>query len=296
MAAKIHLERMLLRDAVAVPGESALNYLLVRLIPAGAEAGGGAEAMPLNVALVLDVSGSMYSEDRLKNVQAAAIRALELLKPSDMVSVVAFGADAKAVLPASPAKNKDRIKKCINEIDSFEVNAAGTSMHLGIQEGLAQIRASAAPGRFSRVVVLTDGQTSGESVCRQIVADESAGGVTFSAMGVGTDWNENLLKDLSGAGRGTGTTSTRPTRPRKCSATSSSRWPIPPSPMSGSPSAAPKTCRSARPARLCPSARNCRCKPATSGSGSSTWAPCRTIRRGRSCSTCSFPAGPTGNT
>jgi Ca-activated chloride channel family protein len=203
MAAKIHLERMLARDTVVATGESVMNYLLVRLVPIDdSGAASGPEAMPLNVALVLDVSGSMYSEKRLENVKAAVTSALDLLKPSDMVSVVAFGNNAKTLLPASPAKNPQQIKKCIAEIDECGVDAGGTSMHLGIAEGVKQLRETFSPQRFNRVVVLTDGQTSGEDACRRIVREESAKGLSFSAVGVGTDWNENLLKGLTDDGKG----------------------------------------------------------------------------------------------
>ena len=59
MAAKIHIERMMHRNSIAVAGESAASYALVKLIPSGE----GPKLLGLNLALVLDVSGSMYEED-----------------------------------------------------------------------------------------------------------------------------------------------------------------------------------------------------------------------------------------
>ena len=53
---KIHIERMMHRNSIAVAGESAASYALVKLIPTG---GGASQPMGLNLALVLDVSGSM---------------------------------------------------------------------------------------------------------------------------------------------------------------------------------------------------------------------------------------------
>ena len=66
---KIHLERMMYRNSIAVAGESAASYALLKLIPSG-----GAGQLGLNLALALDVSGSMYEEDgtgisRLQRVQ-----------------------------------------------------------------------------------------------------------------------------------------------------------------------------------------------------------------------------------
>ena len=75
MPAKIHLERMLHRNSVAVRGDSLASYALVKLIPAG---DGSAPVLPINLALALDVSGSMYEEDgtgisRLKRVRGRPI-------------------------------------------------------------------------------------------------------------------------------------------------------------------------------------------------------------------------------
>ena len=71
MPAKIHVERMMYRSTIAVAGESAASYCLVKLIPSGEAA---SKPLGLNLALVLDVSGSMYEEDgtgisRLARVQ-----------------------------------------------------------------------------------------------------------------------------------------------------------------------------------------------------------------------------------
>src|SRR6202008_4142843 len=80
---KIHIERMMHRNSIAVAGESAASYALVKLIPSGEGVG---KPLGLNLALVLDVSGSMYEEDgtgisRLKRIQQAATAAIDKLKP-----------------------------------------------------------------------------------------------------------------------------------------------------------------------------------------------------------------------
>ena len=61
MTACIHLERMMHRSSIAVPGESAASYTLLKLIPSGLV--GATRPLGLNLALALDVSGSMYEED-----------------------------------------------------------------------------------------------------------------------------------------------------------------------------------------------------------------------------------------
>src|SRR5947207_2089257 len=100
---KIHIERMMHRNSIAVHGESAASYCLLKLIPTGDAA---KKSMGLNLALVLDVSGSMYEEDgtgisRLRRIQDAAKKALDMLKPDDQLAIVAFAHNAQVLLPST---------------------------------------------------------------------------------------------------------------------------------------------------------------------------------------------------
>jgi Ca-activated chloride channel family protein len=199
MPARIHIERMMYRNSVSVPGESAASYALVKLIPAG---DGPAGPVGLNLALVLDVSGSMYEEDgtgrtRLKRIQEAARTALDKLRPDDQLAVVAFAHTAQVVLPATSVADRQRIEEVINRIDLFDVDPGGTSMDQGIQLGLGEVEKSAGAGRVSQVVVLTDGETAGEEVCRQLAQEAAEKKIHLTVMGVGTEWNASLLKDLA---------------------------------------------------------------------------------------------------
>src|SRR5438876_12130434 len=135
MTAKIHVERMMHRNSNAVTGETAASYALVKLIPSGLCA---PKAMALNLALVLDVSGSMYEEDgtgvsRLKRVQDAAGAAIEKLKPDDTLCIVAFANNAITLLPPTRLAEKAKIEDVIRRIDMFEVDPGGTSMDEGMK-------------------------------------------------------------------------------------------------------------------------------------------------------------------
>jgi Ca-activated chloride channel family protein len=197
--AKIHIERMMYRSSVSIQGDSAASYALIKLIPAGGAAG---KPLALNLALVLDVSGSMYEEDgtgisRLKRIQDAALHALEKLKPDDSLAIVAFAHNAEVVLPATNVSERAKIEQVIKAIDQFNVDPGGTAMDQGIELGLAEVQKKAGPGRLSQVVVLTDGETSGENVCRELAKKAAEQKIHFSVMGVGTEWNSALIKDLA---------------------------------------------------------------------------------------------------
>src|SRR5579884_3949925 len=202
--ARIHIERMMYRSSIAVTGESAASYALLKLIPAGAEVG---KPLNLNLALVLDVSGSMYEEDgtgisRLKRIQNAAIAAINKLKPDDTISIVAFAHNAQAVLPPTQLAQKDKIVDVINRIDMFEVDPGGTAMDQGISLGLGEVEKLAGTGTLTQLVVLTDGETSGETACRQLAEQAGQKKISFNVIGVGTEWNQSLIKDLARLAQG----------------------------------------------------------------------------------------------
>jgi Ca-activated chloride channel family protein len=199
MPAKIHIERMMYRSSISVSGDSAASYALIKLIPSGE---GATVPMGLNLALVLDVSGSMYEEDgtgisRLARIQQAAHAAIQKLKPEDTLSIVAFAHDAQVILPATPLSERETIEDVIGRIDRFEVDPGGTSMDQGIGLGLGEIEKNAGTGKLSQLVVLTDGETSGEHICKQLAQEAAQKKIHFTVMGVGTEWNANLIKELA---------------------------------------------------------------------------------------------------
>lgn len=199
MPAKINIERMMHRNSIAVLGETAATYCLVKLIPSG---DGGGRALGLNLALVIDVSGSMYEEDgtginRLKRVQDAARAAIDKLNPADTLAIVAFAYNASLLLPPTSVAEKDKILDVIQKIDMYDVDPGGTAMDQGIQLALEAVEKNQGPGKLAQVVVLTDGETSGEQVCRQLAKTAADKKIHLSVMGVGTEWNANLIKDLA---------------------------------------------------------------------------------------------------
>jgi Ca-activated chloride channel homolog len=200
MAAKIHVERMMHRSSIAVAGDSAASYALIKLIPSGL--GTASKPMGLNLALVLDVSGSMYEEDgtsipRLKRVQDAAIAAISKLKPDDTMTIVAFAHNALTLLPPTTIAEKDKIEEVIRKIDMYDVDPGGTAMNDGMRLALDEVEKLASPGRLSQIVVLTDGETSGEQDCRQLAQRAHQNKIHLTMMGVGLDWKANLIKDLA---------------------------------------------------------------------------------------------------
>ncbi|MBN1178052.1 MAG: VWA domain-containing protein [Anaerolineae bacterium] len=172
-----------------------LVYLLIEALPTGAVAD---VQMPLNFSLVLDHSGSM-SGQKLSNLKQAAMLAVDRMSDQDLVSIVVFDDKVKVIVPSQPAADKDALKRLIDGIR----DGGGTEMSRGMRKGLEELRKGLGPGRVSRMLLLTDGETFGdEKACRQL-ADEAGGlGVAIAAMGLGEDWNERLLDDIAQSSQG----------------------------------------------------------------------------------------------
>jgi Ca-activated chloride channel family protein len=199
MPAKIHIERMMHRNSIMIAGDSAASYALIKLIPA---TDSGNKPIGLNLALVLDVSGSMHEYDgtekkRIERVQHAAAAAINKLKPTDRLAIIAFAHEARILLPSTTLADRAAIDRVIGDIENADVDPGGTAMDHGIQLALNEIEQNSAPGLLSQVVILTDGETSGEQACRQLAQQAALKQIHLTLMGVGTEWNSILLKDLA---------------------------------------------------------------------------------------------------
>jgi len=167
-----------------------LVYVLIEARPMGAIAH---VQMPLNFGLVLDHSGSM-SGPKLANLKEAAKLAVERMGPQDLVSIVIFDDKVSVISPSQPATNLETLKE---QIDGIQ-DGGGTEISRGMRRGLEELRKGFAPGRISRMLLLTDGETFGdEDICRQLAAEAARQGVAITALGLGEAWNEKLLDDIA---------------------------------------------------------------------------------------------------
>jgi Ca-activated chloride channel family protein len=165
-------------------------YLLIEI-----QAATATEAVPLNFCLVLDRSGSMQGA-KLAAMKDATKRVIDTLTPQDMVAIVLFDDTVQVLTPATPAADKEALKIQIDQIEE----AGGTALSGGMQAGQAELRKNSAPDRVSAMLVLTDGQTWGdEERCRALAKELGQESVRVTALGLGAEWNEQLLDDLAEA-------------------------------------------------------------------------------------------------
>lgn len=167
--------------------------LLYAYFEARPGAAGATVRLPLNFSLVLDRSGSMSGE-KIKQLREAVRSMINRLGPSDTISIVAFNANSDVIIPATAVQDRAALSTRVGRLEA----GGGTKMAPAIRAGLAEIARHQSPSVASRLVVLTDGQTTGEDDCRAEADRAAAAGVPLLALGLGNDWNEDLLLDLAG--------------------------------------------------------------------------------------------------
>ncbi len=193
MAGEVQLTCSTHRDHVPVLGQPQLAYALLEMATTQVMAN---VKMPLNFCFVLDKSGSMDDEDKIDQLRNAMKHAIDLLQPDDIVSIIAFDSSTKTLCSSQPARDKNKLKREVDRLNA----SGGTEMAPAMRAGLNEMRRHVDANRVNRLVILTDGQTEHEPDCMSEAENAANAGVSVIALGLGTDWNENLLTEVSQRG------------------------------------------------------------------------------------------------
>ena len=151
---------------------------------------------PVNVALVLDKSGSM-SGDKIQKAKEAAIMAIRRLNWNDIVSVVTYDSTVTVVVPATKVTDKSSI---IRKIESIQAGGR-TALFGGVSKGAREVSKFIGLERVNRIVLLSDGLAnvgpSSPSELGSLGASLARESISVTTIGVGLDYNEDLMAKLA---------------------------------------------------------------------------------------------------
>lgn len=184
-------------NTLAAAGERTRAHVLTQVTAAAGGGGVGGRRLPVNVALVIDRSGSMEGAP-LEYVKRACSHVVDLLGPDDVLSIVTFEESVDVVMPARRVTDRELIKQHLTRV----VPGNTTNLFDGLYAGGAQLASVPEFGRYvTRILLLTDGEpTAGlkdfQSIVGQ-VADLKARGISVTALGFGPEYNEELMAGIA---------------------------------------------------------------------------------------------------
>lgn len=160
------------------------------------------ERKPTNLVFLIDVSGSMQSEDKLPLVQHVLTETVGILNDQDTISIVTYAGDTRVRLEPTPVSESGVI---IAEIDGLSAGGS-TAGAAGIDLAYQQAEAGFIEEGLNHVILCTDGDFNvGPSTTDELVSlieEKRRSGVTLTVLGFGMGNNDALMEGISNAGNG----------------------------------------------------------------------------------------------
>ena len=188
-------------DQSAIPADGVSDRYVVVEVSAPDDDSG--TQRPVHLAVVLDTSGSMSGRDKITTARMAARELVDELRPADSFALVGFSDSSRTYIHGASADgDKKAWGRVIDGIDP----SGGTNLYDGVATGFAELEAMDGDA-VDRLVVLSDGMANvgvtDPARLRTLAASHTSDGITVSALGLGLDFNEDLLAAMSDAGGGT---------------------------------------------------------------------------------------------
>ncbi|MCB0546694.1 MAG: VWA domain-containing protein [Phaeodactylibacter sp.] len=193
-------------DPIALNGEVsscpwAPSHRLVRIGIKGREI---QEFPPSNMVLLIDVSGSMSSEDKLPLLRESFKLFVDELSADDRLAIVTYAGQAGLLLPSTPGSEKAVIKSAIDKLGA----GGSTAGAEGIITAYQIAQQNFITGGNNRVILGTDGDfnvgPASQEELVSLIEEKRELGIFLTVLGVGTgNLNDAMLEQVADNGNGT---------------------------------------------------------------------------------------------
>ena len=160
------------------------------------------ERKPSNLVFLIDVSGSMFSENKLPLVKKSLNLLLSRLDERDTISLVTYANGTNIVLDSVNASDKETIKNAVFSLQA----CGGTNGYDGINKAYELAEKNLKDGN-NRIILCTDGDfnigPSSTTELEQLVTEKRSKGIFVSVLGFGTgNYKDNRMEILADKGDG----------------------------------------------------------------------------------------------
>lgn len=157
-----------------------------------------------NFVFLVDVSGSMDSNDRLGLLKTGLKMLVDHMRPTDRISIITYSGTVKKLLESTPVKDAGKIKKAISNLDAGGSTAGGAALEMAYEEVLDNY----IQGGNNRVIMGTDGDfnvgVTDTDALVEMVQDYATQGIYLTVCGFGRgNLNDSMMESISNHGNGT---------------------------------------------------------------------------------------------
>ena len=162
------------------------------------------EVPQANFVFLIDVSGSMCSNDKLPLLKSGLKELVTQLKPDDRISIITYSGEVEKLLESTKVKDASKIIKAIDKLDANGCTNGGEALKMAYQEALANYDAKA----NNRIILGTDGDfnvgVTSTSALVEMVESYAKKGIYMTCLGFGMgNLNDNMMEQISNKGNGT---------------------------------------------------------------------------------------------
>lgn len=159
---------------------------------------------PINLTLLMDVSGSMFSDDKLPLAKQAIKLMLEEMELTDTIAIVVYAGAAGEILEPTPVSEKRKIVAALEELKAGGSTAGGEGLRLAYSLAEQGLKEDA----VNRVMLLTDGDfnvgISDPEQLEDFVSRKRETGIYLSVLGFGRgNYNDAMMQKIAQTGNGT---------------------------------------------------------------------------------------------
>ena len=163
-----------------------------------------AETPLANFVFLVDVSGSMYSNDKLELLKSGLKELVYQMNPDERISIITYSGEVKKLLESTPVKNSATIIKAIDQLTADGCTNGGEALKMAYEEAMANYD----PKRNNRVILGTDGDfnvgVTSTNALTEMVESYAKKGIYMTCLGFGMgNLNDEMMESISNHGNGT---------------------------------------------------------------------------------------------